>query len=164
MKNRILQLPLMSAMLSFHAFSADLSVLDRGRHVFVKMVGESVLCETKVADRMADAVTLRLSKSTRECGQQGATLQLSRQRVFDLSPIEHLSKDRLATKLLLTGIEVGTLLVLPLANTSGNTRWVVLGLLEVPIYFIAQAAWHLVPLRHDYLLSIACPDRQHCFP
>jgi hypothetical protein len=111
------------------------------------MVGEGVLCEAKVAERTADAITLALSKTTRECGQKGATLLLSRERVVDLSPTEHLSKARLATKLTLTGIEVGTLLALPVANTSGSARCVVLGLLEVPVFFIGHAAWNLVPLR-----------------
>lgn len=136
-------------------------LLNGGRHVHLMILGQGPLCDGKVQDRSPDLVTVRLTKSTAECGFKGAILRLSKEQVVKIAPTERLTPGRVAAKVLLGMGGVAALCAIPL-NSSDPESWLLIGNPVIP-GFVVYGAWRAVPKRHDYLIFLTCPDRLTCF-
>jgi hypothetical protein len=143
------------------SFGMDLSVLNKGRNVHLAMIGNGPLCDAKVDERARLSVTLRLLKTTAECGRKGETIRLANERILELVPQKRLTRKRIAAKLLLGAAGVAALAVFPLTSPDPES-WLVLENGVVP-GFVMFGAWRAVPQRQDYLLLMACPDSRQCF-
>ena len=104
---------------------------------------------------------VRLAKTTSECGHKGELIRISRERVTEIAAEEHLTKGRVAAKLLLGLAGVAALCAVPLTNSDPET-WLIVENGVVPT-FIMYAAWKVVPRRRDYAILMTCPDSLHCF-
>jgi len=147
--------------ISSKSFAADLMLLDKGRTVHFAMVGHGPLCDANVQERSPDVVSVRLLKTTYECGHKGRVLRISKDQVLEILPEEHLSKERIAAKVLLALGGVAALAAIPL-RSSDPESWLILANGVVP-GFVAYAGWNAVSLRRDYVILLICPDSLHCF-
>lgn len=125
------------------------------------MLGHGPLCDGKVQDHSPDSVTVRLAKTTAECGFKGAMLHISKEQVVEIAPTERLTPGRIAAKVLLGIGGVAALCAIPL-NSSDPESWLLIGNPVIP-GFVVYGAWQGIPKRHDYLIFLTCPDRLHCF-
>ncbi|MBV9038108.1 MAG: hypothetical protein JO182_26710 [Acidobacteriaceae bacterium] len=142
-------------------YGANLIPLSGGRHVHLVMLGQGPLCDAKVQDRSPELVTIRLEKTTPECGSKGETLRITKEQVVDVAPTERLTRGRFAAKFFLGLGSIAALCAIPL-NSSDPESWLIVTNLVVP-GFVAYGASQAIPKRHDYLIFLTCPDRLHCF-
>jgi hypothetical protein len=143
------------------SLGADLTSLSKAQHVHLAMLGFGPLCNGKVEERSADALTIKLEKTTSECGRKGETIRVAKEKVSDITPQDQLTKGRIAAKVLLGLGGVAALATIPL-HSSDRESWLLLANGVLP-GFIVYGAWKAVPNRRDYLVFMTCPDRFHCF-
>ena len=140
---------------------ADLARLNEGRNVHLVMLGHGLLCDAKVQERWPDRVTLKLLKTTAECGAKGELIHLSKQKAQEIVEEERLTKRRIIAKVFAGLGAVALLAVVPLTSSHGD-NWLLLGNFAIP-GFAAYKASELVPSRLDYLILMTCNDSLHCF-
>ena len=146
---------------SIKLFGADLMPLDKGRNVHLIMLGQGPLCDAKVEQRSQNTVTVRLLKTTSECGHQGELIHLSQDEVADLTAEQRLTKKRILAKVLLGSAAVAALTAVPLTSSDPES-WLIVSNGVLP-GFVVYGAWNAVLGRRDYLIFLNCSDRQHCF-
>jgi hypothetical protein len=146
---------------SSRSFGADLMLLDKGRNVHLAMVGHGPLCDAKVHERSRDVLSVRLVKTTSDCGQKGEIVSISKEQALEIVPEERLTRGRIATNLLLGIGGVAALTTVPL-RSSDSESWLILANGVVP-GLIVYGAWEAVPRRRDYLILMTCPHSLHCF-
>lgn len=124
------------------------------------MVGEGPLCDAQVEIPSSAAVTLRLLKTTVECGNKGDLIRIRAEDAVDLVPERRLTEGRVAAKLLLGAAGVGVLALYPLSSSDPESL-LILGNAVIPA-MVMFGAWKAVPKRLDYLVIVTCSDRRHC--
>lgn len=160
MKNCRVSICVLLATVPFQLFATDLSLLDTGRNVRFVLVGQGPLCGAKVVTPSSAVVTLKLSKTTPDCGRKDQLIYLSQENVVELVPQRRLTQRRIFAKVLLGFAGVAALAAIPLTSSDPESL-LILGNFAGPA-MVLYGAWRAIPRRLDYLVMMTCPDRQHC--
>ena len=151
----------LALLFSINSFGGNLSGLQHGQHVRIVMVGEGPLCEATLEGLSDDHVTLTITNGSLECGSKGDHVSVAKDRIYQLSVTRHLTKGRVALKVLAGMGAVAALAAIPL-NSSDRENLLILGNVAIP-GMVGFGASLLVPKARQYLLLLTCPDRFHCF-
>ena len=133
--------------------------LTKGRHVHLAMVGYGPLCDATVQTRSSEWVTLRLVKTTAECGRKGQLIRISQEEAIEITPEKRLTKIRVMAKVLVVTSSLFALSAVAFLNPVSAF------LLANPVmeFLIGYLAWEAVPQRIDYIIRMTCSESLHCF-
>jgi hypothetical protein len=131
------------------------------QRIRVAMVGEGSLCEGTVESVSGVGLTMRLISDTVECGAKGNIETIAKESIYAVSTERHLTKGRIALKILAGMGAMAALAAIPLTSSDPESL-LVLGNYAIPA-MAGFAGWSVIPNAKRYVVLITCPDRFHCF-
>jgi hypothetical protein len=147
---------------AFDLVAQNLAGVHAKQRIRVAMVGEGSLCEGTIESVTGVGLTMRTRSDTVECGVKGSIATIAKESIYAISTERHLTKGRLALKIVAAMGAIAALATIPLTSSDPESL-LVLGNYAIPAT-AGFIGWSLVPSARRQVVLITCPDRFHCFP